>query len=57
MIIEIEAAVFNGIVCSCLRDAAETAQWVIDNNVTNDVKEYKKIIKAIARVLEYIEDA
>lgn len=56
MIIEIEATAFNGIVCACLRDAAETAQWAIDNNITDDVKEYKKIIKAIDRVLDYIED-
>jgi hypothetical protein len=58
MIIDIEATAFNGIVCACLRDAAETAEWAIDNDVidTRDVKEYKKIIKAIARVLDYIED-
>lgn len=56
MMIEIEATAFNGIVCACLRDAAETAQWAIDNNITDDVKEYKKIIKAIDRVLDYIED-
>jgi len=58
MMIEIEATAFNGIVCACLRDAAETAQWAMDNHVIDpvDVKEYKKIIKAIDRVLDYIED-
>ena len=58
MMIEIEAAAFNGIVCACLKEAALSAQWAIDNDVidTRDVKEYKKIIKAIARVLDYIED-
>jgi hypothetical protein len=57
MMIEIETTAFNGIVCACLRDAADTAQWAIDSGVADNPKEYKKIIKAIERVLDYIEDA
>lgn len=55
MMIEIETSHFDGIVCVCLKDALETVHWSIANNIIDpdDIKENKKLIKAIERVLEY----
>ena len=58
MMIEIQPAQLDGIVRAWLSDAIECLGYKIDFNYPHpdDAKQYKKDIKAMKRILDYIGD-
>jgi hypothetical protein len=59
MMIKIDPTHLDGIVRACLKDSLETAQWAIDSDMFDpiELKDYKKITKAMKLVLKYFGEA